>query len=62
MFNMLVEGEGLIKDDTKVTYVWGVRVVEPLMEKEKLWVNLMRDFGPMMMTSDLSQLGLRKLV
>lgn len=28
----------------------------------KLWVVLVRDLGPMMMTSDLSQLRLRKFI
>ncbi len=32
------------------------------MEREKFWVDLMSDLGPMIITSDLSRLSLRKLV
>ncbi len=36
VFDMLVEGEGLVKDDTRITDVREVSTVEPLMEGEKL--------------------------
>ena len=36
--------------------------VEPSMLREKFWFDWMRDLGPMMMISDLSQLSLRKFV
>lgn len=56
-----MEGEGWFKGDTKVTRCGDREHGEPSMEREKLRVDLMRDLGTVMMTSDLSQLSLRKL-
>lgn len=41
---------------------WDVCTMEPSMVREKFWVDLVRDLGPMMIISDLSQFSLRKFV
>lgn len=54
MFDVLVEGKSLIKDDTKVLNIRWVSTAE--MSIKKLWVDdLMRDLGMKIMTSDWSQ-------
>lgn len=55
MFDLLVEGKSLIKDDAKVSNIWWVSTAEPSIKR--LWVDdLMSELGTNMMTSDWSQL------
>ena len=53
------EREGGVEKDAKVADLEGV-TMEPSIFKEKVWVERVREFGPMMSISDLLELSLRK--